>query len=245
MFNRTTVYSPRPRYNRYARRVRAPKAKPAAIATLRDFFVAVAATVRLDGAFRTKGEAERIGGESTAARAVALIGTTYERDLDDEILADRAIERAAELVLAGTRTDFDVSLKNALLDARELGGVSAGYSASVCAIVVKNILDADRRESERVDFDAAPIAALFELAKASGKKAPVVRIESPAVTLRLAGPRSRNRGAINVTDGKPFGENKWYGLIADGRFEPSRSCTPDVTAALVELAATAAKGVAA
>jgi hypothetical protein len=61
-------------------------------------------------------------------------------------------------------------------------------------------------------------------------KYPKVRLEledGRKVKLQLAGSQSRTPGTVNVTDGKPFGENVWYGRIAlDGAWEPSRSGCP-------------------
>jgi hypothetical protein len=43
------------------------------------------------------------------------------------------------------------------------------------------------------------------------------------VVLSLAGERSKAPGVVNVTDGGPYGSNKWYGRVyPDGRWEPGR-----------------------
>lgn len=56
------------------------------------------------------------------------------------------------------------------------------------------------------------------------------------VVLSVAGPRSKTPGAINITDGGPYGMNTWYGRIqTSGTFEPSRSCTDEVVELLVNM----------
>lgn len=56
------------------------------------------------------------------------------------------------------------------------------------------------------------------------------------VRLSRAGSRSRTPGVINITDGRPFGENTFFGRIAlDGTLQPSRAMTEDVLALLQAL----------
>ena len=74
------------------------------------------------------------------------------------------------------------------------------------------------------------IALLMEHA-AEQLKFPKVRLEG--VTLSVAGPKASFPGAVNVTDGGPFGDNKWYGRIVDGEFRPSRDNTTAVTHLLI------------
>ena len=53
------------------------------------------------------------------------------------------------------------------------------------------------------------------------------------VKLVRAGSRAARPGTINVTDGKPFGSNIWYGKIGlDGMLDPSRNMTDAVMACL-------------
>jgi hypothetical protein len=56
------------------------------------------------------------------------------------------------------------------------------------------------------------------------------------VVLKVAGEKSKYKGSIQMTDGKPFGQNEWYGTVTpEGRFDPSRRVTPDMLAKLVPL----------
>jgi hypothetical protein len=48
--------------------------------------------------------------------------------------------------------------------------------------------------------------------------------ENTPVVFALAGSRSQAPGSVNVTDGKPFGQNKWYGRVSpEGTWEIGRS----------------------
>ena len=90
--------------------------------------------------------------------------------------------------------------------------------------------------------DYAPIVAFFH---AAGKK-----LKYPAVTLQLAngkplkialnGPSSSKAGALSLTDGGSYGNNKFFGRIGkDGKFEPYTASTPikdDLTAILAKFA---------
>ncbi len=62
--------------------------------------------------------------------------------------------------------------------------------------------------------------------------------------LKRAGEQSRSPGAVNVTNGMPFGdaESIWYGRIhKDGRFEASRDCTDIIRGVLMDVNADPAK----
>ena len=85
---------------------------------------------------------------------------------------------------------------------------------------------------EELELDFAAMIALFTTA-AEHLKYPKVRLQTAdgqEVCLGRAGNRSKNPGAINVTDGKPYGENKWFGRIdKNGHLSASRQCDDDVT----------------
>ena len=80
-------------------------------------------------------------------------------------------------------------------------------------------------ESKSVDIDAAKIVALFVSAQANKIKFPKIKLNTEngeKLKFSLAGPNSKYRGQIMVTDGLPFGQNKWYGRIENNLFYPSR-----------------------
>src|SRR5262249_50313934 len=64
------------------------------------------------------------------------------------------------------------------------------------------------------------------------------------VQLHVTGAASKRPGTITVSNGGRYGEfnSKWYGYISfEGKFEPSRNCTPEIEKFLHEFAADPAK----
>jgi hypothetical protein len=72
----------------------------------------------------------------------------------------------------------------------------------------------------------SPVVSLMDRIVDSGNKFPRVRLafgdsDLPFVLTR-SGAKSRVPGSVNLTDGKPYGENVWYGKISPmGAFMPS------------------------
>jgi len=88
---------------------------------------------------------------------------------------------------------------------------------------------------------ASPLFALFATAKANGLQFPRLRFE-PAPGQRLvvsvAGAQSKVPGVLNLTDGKPFGQNVWFGRVnLDGSVLQSKSWQPWVGELLTAFAA--------
>lgn len=66
-----------------------------------------------------------------------------------------------------------------------------------------------------------PVMELFAKAK-QNLKYPKIKLDTGGqeVQLSIAGPASKAPGTVNVTDGKPFGMNKWFGRVTpDGVWE--------------------------
>ena len=97
---------------------------------------------------------------------------------------------------------------------------------------------------------AAPVAAVTvdvqriqELFDHAGKKLRRVKVrlqcaEGNAVVFARAGQNSKYVGQVLLTDGRPFGENKFYGRIdVDGKFYPTRHAGQSVVALVTEFAA--------
>lgn len=92
----------------------------------------------------------------------------------------------------------------------------------------------------QVRIDLSRIRALLE--KAAAKlKYPRIRfeLEQGKIQISIAGERSRTPGAINITDGGPFGSNVYYGkILTDGTWQPTAAGRASwVLAALQGLAA--------
>jgi hypothetical protein len=97
--------------------------------------------------------------------------------------------------------------------------------------------------------DFAGVIALFQRAVAAKLKHPKIKLQladGAPVALAVAGSASKAPGTINVTDGRPFGRNVWFGRVhPDGRWEPSQQVEAgrqaEVTALLQQLAANPAE----
>lgn len=100
--------------------------------------------------------------------------------------------------------------------------------------VDKLVKEAIEGPVEVVTIDLANVAQLFDNVTL---KYPKIRLMVDGIKLQLSrtGNRSRFPGSINITDGRPYGDNTWYGRIVDGEFTPSKSCTDQVIEILKSL----------
>ena len=71
------------------------------------------------------------------------------------------------------------------------------------------------------------LVELFAAAKGNLKHPKIkLEIDGEPLKLTLAGPQAKHPGTINITDGGPWGDNKWYGRVtAEGEWEPSSVVT--------------------
>jgi len=147
-------------------------------------------------------------------------------------------EGAAE-ALRGTDNNFGASLLEKL-DA--YGRLSEAQWAWVHKLATEKAQPT--AAAKKLDVDLSDIVAMMDLAAEAQKRAPKIVLERDGskVVLARAGERAKMPGSINVTDGRPFGENIWYGRIQlDGSMQESRSMTDDVRELLTELSADPAK----
>jgi hypothetical protein len=82
------------------------------------------------------------------------------------------------------------------------------------------------------------VRGLFNTAKSRGLKHPKIRLqtaEGEKLVIGEAGPNSRYAGALMLTDGAPFGSNKWYGRIEGSALTPSGQMTDGIKALLTAL----------
>jgi hypothetical protein len=116
----------------------------------------------------------------------------------------------------------------------------SGLSDRQWAWVHKLAVDASVPKPEAVALaNVSGIVALFDHAGSHLKHPKLHLLTRSGFTLRLsvAGPMSRFPRSVNVSSDAPYGQNTWYGRITrEGKFEPSRLCTPEVTEYLVEFA---------
>jgi hypothetical protein len=88
--------------------------------------------------------------------------------------------------------------------------------------------------------DFSRVRALFDKAREAGRKFPKMRFAKGGlvIVLSLAGDRSRNPGAVNITDERRYPDNTWYGRVnVDGTFTAGRDLTPPAREFLEALAA--------
>ena len=72
--------------------------------------------------------------------------------------------------------------------------------------------------------DFSGVIAFFKAAKVQFPKLRLNLMDGSPVALSMAGTKSKYPGTVNVTDGKPFGQNVWYGRVTkDGKWEQSHS----------------------
>ena len=79
------------------------------------------------------------------------------------------------------------------------------------------------------------VIGLFKTAAAKLKHPRIrLQVNGTTVVLSVAGPRSSAPGSVNVAGDGPFTTRAWYGRVSpDGRFDASRTLSPQFAAALV------------
>ena len=78
--------------------------------------------------------------------------------------------------------------------------------------------------------DLAKLVEFFTDALAN-LKYPKIKLELNGYPLKLhlAGPNSKYKGSIMITDGGPYGSNKWYGAVSpSGEWTPSKQVTDEL-----------------
>lgn len=128
-----------------------------------------------------------------------------------EILKDQveALEVAMTLVPEKDRV-FASSLVSTY---KKYKGLSPKQAPWVQTLLSRALNIAPPQVTESVgNFDA--VYSLFAKAKQQ-IKFPKIRLQlyGQPVVLALAGAKSKVPGVVNVTDGRPFGQNRWYGRV--------------------------------
>lgn len=84
------------------------------------------------------------------------------------------------------------------------------------------------------------IYSLFDTAIASRLKYPEIHLQTPngkPIEIRRAGSKSRYVGQLLITDGRPYGQNAYYGRIdQNGMFQAGRETNPELLPLLDKLA---------
>lgn len=173
---------------------------------------------------------ERFNGRpTTPLRVFKRDGTAVEFDTPFTSLAEVCD------VLRNLDNEFARSLVAACENVRGPSLKQAAWAHKMATEVIT-----PRPPRVELDADLRPVVDMLQRAADAQKRAPNIVLERDGqrVQLRLAGERSSQPGAVNVTDGRPYGQNQWFGRInPDGRFTASRTCTPVVRQLLLDLAA--------
>ena len=183
------------------------------------------------GYFLTSPEARERSRRSRAAAKGRAIAESKER------LGE---ERYKFLLRAADWSEFANSLVERVNGGRAL---SDSQYAAIDSMMAKCAAKRKTREDARkAEAEAAPrFANLAEhfLTAAESLKWPKMRLATEAgdkIVLSRAGERSRNPGHINVTDGGPYGDNRYYGRIdPEGRAYLRANIPAEIEAELVAI----------
>lgn len=108
------------------------------------------------------------------------------------------------------------------------------------ATEAKERISTARPRQQFVDgLDLSRIVFMLKAARNAGKRFPRITLDASGtpVVLQLAGESSKHPGTVTVTDGGPFGQNRWFGRIdAEGRFSRGSACNDLVEGILRALA---------
>jgi hypothetical protein len=218
------------------------------VVDLREFIAAGIQGVLLSRRFIPASEARQTGDESTLETARGL-STRFQTSITDRARegADKVLAFMGEqqFKMASARSEFSRSLSAEFSNARQNG--VRGDKAGIVVWAIKVYMDAQKAakgapavESRNVVCEATRIVNLFAKATEAGLQHPKIRLQVESlgkVVFSLAGPRSSAPGSINITDGRPYGQNTYYGRITkDGQMVPSKACTDEVRDLIVSLA---------
>lgn len=200
----------------------------------------VAAGVKWVSAAAAEASGEEPTGRIIARRAETRVPTAAERE------AAVALANRVVTALRGSSRSFDQSLAVVASAIVRGGSVSIPGAASVAAYLPFWAALQASREASRPAPESGLGGLLGLFAKAATRlRFPRITFEGlPEVgTLKLQRAASgKNAGGINITDGRPFGENRFYGaLTASGEFRPGRDLTPAIREFLTRLAADPAR----
>jgi hypothetical protein len=141
-------------------------------------------------------------------------------------MLDRA-EIIAGLQAAATWSGFAASLHRTYT---LRGDLTHSQWASAEGMITKLQANAAHKAREGKAIDASRIESLLATAAAAGLKAPKFRAEG--LTFSIAGPASRNAGAVYVKGGGVY-----FGKISGGQFVPSRDAAAGTGEAVARIAA--------
>jgi hypothetical protein len=157
---------------------------------------------------------------------------------EDTKLAADAIAWAISLRDKDTLSDYEHNI-NVIASAIMIEPRSMGLAASIVGVHHRNLEKAAPQLARTVEVgNFKPVTDI--MAKAGSKlRFPKIRLQledGMPVVLSIAGARAKNPGSVTITDGKPFGENVYYGAVSvDGTWNRSRSVNEKTMISLTAL----------
>lgn len=146
---------------------------------------------------------------------MAYANLTEEQTKD---LNDLQLLLSSELV-----PERDREFANSLLSSYEKYGTLSPKQIPWLAKLAARAMLSEEVEEVQLKGDLNAIRVMMEFAK-QNLKYPKIRLQTVSgepVVISIAGPKSKAPGSLNITDGRPYGSNKWYGRVRkDGVFEP-------------------------
>lgn len=168
-------------------------------------------------------------------------------------LAEAALEWAQSLRSKTEMNDYEHNI-SVIADATMMEPRSAGLAASIVGVFYNNRQKA-QQQSMPCQVDVGDFAGVISLMQRGGSKVqhPKIRLQledGQPIVLSVAGSGSKYKGSVQITDGRPFGDNTWFGRVSPtGAWDRSKSVSPATMCSLTALlsalatdpAATAAK----
>lgn len=151
------------------------------------------------------------------AKNLPEVVADFEKGLLAELTAERDIKFASDLIYG------KYGYKNrGYLSESQLKWLDIFYKRALGVEEAKPAAEKVGDLHKLVEFFTDALANL---------KYPKIKLELNGYPLKLhlAGPNSKYKGSIMITDGGPYGANKWYGVVTpSGEWTPSKQVTPEL-----------------
>lgn len=163
---------------------------------------------------------------STKVTATELMLSGKKLEDADKALAIASLEWAISLREKATLSDYEHNI-NVVAGATMIEYRSTGLAASIVGVFFNNQQKAANASVEKT-VDVGNFEGVISLFNAGSKKLKRPKIHlvldnGQVIVLALAGANSNAPGTVNITDGRPFGENIWFGRVTpDGVWNRSR-----------------------
>ena len=160
-----------------------------------------------------------------------VIPSAADYALANDALAWATSLRDQKAVLSDWEHNINVIAGASMMEAR-----SAGLAASIVGVYWKNQQQAAAAVAKPVPTNFGDFSGVIDLFNVAGGnlKFPKIRLtlDGSPIALSVA-QKGAHPGSLNITDGKPFGENVWYGRVTPkGEWQRPKSMNPRMSTAL-------------